>query len=224
MTATTPETAHSGVVAPQGVWWKPAHKAEKTWVAIAFAWCMILFAMMPLWHLKGQQNPSGVRGRADPGRFYGRVQEFIAAYQVGWDTAKGGGESVETLPVVEPPPGADVYMIGRMWRWEPVLRLRQGVQYTLHLSALDVNHGFSLVHAAGASQNFNIQVLPGYDYGLRITPTAPGEYRVVCNEFCGIGHHAMVGRIVVVAPDAPALPRLNAAPTAPTDSPPGGER
>ena len=27
--------------------WKPAHKAEKTWVVIAFIWCMILFAMMP---------------------------------------------------------------------------------------------------------------------------------------------------------------------------------
>ena len=46
-----------------GIWWKPAHKAEKVWVGIAFAWCMVLFAMMPLWHWKGGQNPSGIRRR-----------------------------------------------------------------------------------------------------------------------------------------------------------------
>ena len=44
---------HTGLDAPAGLWWKPAHKAEKVWVGIAFAWCMVLFAMMPLWHWKG---------------------------------------------------------------------------------------------------------------------------------------------------------------------------
>jgi cytochrome c oxidase subunit II len=36
--------------APKGVWWKPVHRAEKLWIWIAFAWCMILFASMPFWH------------------------------------------------------------------------------------------------------------------------------------------------------------------------------
>ena len=202
---TAPETVHSGVVAPQGVWWKPAHKAEKTWVAIAFAWCMILFAMMPLWHLKGQQNPSGIRGRVDPGLYMARTQEFIAAYQVGVDSVRLPDGSPATIPIVEPPAGAEVYMIARMWAWEPVLRLREGVSYTLHLSALDVNHGFSLIQVNGNAQNVNFQIVPGYDYGLRIVPTKTGEYRVICNEFCGIGHHTMVGRIVVLDHDAPAL-------------------
>ena len=33
---------HTGLDSPKGNWWKPAHKAEKTWVVIAFIWCMIL--------------------------------------------------------------------------------------------------------------------------------------------------------------------------------------
>jgi heme/copper-type cytochrome/quinol oxidase subunit 2 len=41
-------------------------------------------------------------------------------------------------------------------------------------------------------------VVPGYDYGLRVTPTAAGDFRIICNEFCGIGHHMMVGRVIVV--------------------------
>jgi cytochrome c oxidase subunit 2 len=40
-------------------------------------------------------------------------------------------------------------------------------------------------------------VLPGYEYVLTITPTQSGEVYTVCNEFCGIGHHQMVGKIIV---------------------------
>jgi cytochrome c oxidase subunit II len=174
---------HTGIECPKGVWWKPAHKAEKTWVAIAFGWCMVLFAMMPLWHLKGGQNPSGIRAKVDPKAFMARTQEFIRQYRVGEQSG---------IPVVAPPPGSDVYLVGMMWRWMPILQLEKGKQYTLHLSAFDVNHGFSLYPL-----NVNFQAVPGYDYGLRITPTEAGDLRIVCNEFCGIGHHTMVGRVVV---------------------------
>jgi len=172
------------------VWWKPAHKSEKVWVAIAFAWCMVLFAMMPLWHLRGGQNPSGIRARVEPANFQTRVNEFIAEYPaIGPD----GEPIVENgIPMVAPPPGSHIYMQGRMWVWEPVLRLEKNAQYTLHLSSLDVNHGFNLYPF-----NVNFQVVPGYDYGLRVTPTEAGDFRVVCNEFCGIGHHLMVGRVIV---------------------------
>jgi cytochrome c oxidase subunit 2 len=169
---------------PRGVWWAPVARAEKLWVGIAFAWCLVLFAMMPLWHWRGAQNPSGLRHRVDPAAFEARANEFIAAYKVGEENG---------IPVVEPPPGADIYLVARMWSWVPVLKLRKGVEYTLHLSALDVNHGFSL-HPLNA----NFQVVPGYDYALRVTPTEAGDFRIVCNEFCGIGHHLMVGRILVV--------------------------
>jgi cytochrome c oxidase subunit 2 len=46
-------------------------------------------------------------------------------------------------------------------------------------------------------------VVPGYDYGLRMTPTEAGDFRIICNEFCGIGHHLMLGRVIVV--DAPQV-------------------
>ncbi len=175
---------HTGLDAPQGVWWKPAHRTERMWVAIAFAWCMVLFAMMPLWHLKGGQNPSGIRRRVEPTRYWARAQEFIKQYQVGTESG---------IPVVEPPPGADVYLTAYTFQWVPVLRLRKGAEYILHLSSLDVNHGFSLYPV-----NVNFQVVPGYDYGLRVTPTEAGDFRIICNEFCGIGHHTMLGKVIVL--------------------------
>jgi cytochrome c oxidase subunit 2 len=174
---------HTGLDAPQGNWWKPAHKSEKVWVGIAFAWCMVLFAMMPLWHWKGGQNPSGIRSRTTPQAYMARMVEFMNQYKVGED---------EGLTVVAPPPGADIYMAAMTFTWMPVLKLQKDVQYTLHLSALDVNHGFSLFPI-----NVNFQVVPGYDYGLRVTPNIAGDFRIICNEFCGIGHHVMVGKVIV---------------------------
>jgi cytochrome c oxidase subunit II len=178
------EELHSALVPPRRIWWKPAGKQEKLWVTISFVWCMILFAMMPLWHLKGGQNPSGIRSRVEPADYVKRVDEFVKQYKVGDDSG---------FPVVAPPPGSEVYLLARMWQWYPVLRLEEGKSYTLHLSSADLNHGFSL-----QPFNLNFQVVPGYDYGLRITPLAAGDFRVMCNEYCGIGHHLMIGKIEVV--------------------------
>lgn len=183
---------HSGLISPKGVWWLPAAKQERIWVAIAFVWCLILFAAMPFWHIKGGQNPSGIRFKVNPADYQARVDRFIADYKVGEEMG---------IPIVAPPPGADVYLLAQMWSWTPIVKLQKGASYTMHLSAVDVNHGFSLY-----PMNINFQVIPGYDYGLRITPNEAGDYRIVCNEFCGIGHHVMVGKILVE--DAPKTAAL----------------
>lgn len=175
---------HTGLDPVPGVWWRPAHKTEKLWVGIAFAWCMVLFAMMPLWHWKGGQNPSGIRRKVDPQAFYARTVAFATQYKIGEDRG---------IPIVAPPPGSDVYLTALAFQWYPIIQLEKDKEYILHLSALDVNHGFSLYPL-----NVNFAVSPGYDYGLRVTPTASGDFRIICNEFCGIGHHLMVGRMIVV--------------------------
>ena len=174
---------HSGIVAPQGIWWKPAGGQERLWVYIAFIWCIVLFAMMPFWHVTGGQNPSGIRAKVNAQDYMTRVNQFVEEYRVGEENG---------IPIVEPPPGSDIYILGRMWSWYPILKLRQGSEYILHLSSADLNHGFNL-HPI----NVNFQVVPGYDYGLRVTPNQKGEVHIICNEFCGIGHHLMVGKVIV---------------------------
>ena len=118
---------HTGLDAVPGVWWKPAHRAEKMWVAIAFAWCMVLFAMMPLWHWRGGQNPSGIRRKVEPRAFYARTVEFTKQYQVGEDRG---------FPIVQPPAGSDVYLTALTYQWYPILQLVQGEKYRLHISCL----------------------------------------------------------------------------------------
>jgi len=114
-----------------------------------------------------------------------KVEAMVAKHKVREETD-------EKIPVVKPPPGSDVYMLGRLWSFYPILELEAGKTYRLHLTAMDYNHGFSLQPA-----NINIQMVPGFEHVVTVTPNQSGTYSVVCNEYCGIGHHKMVGRIYV---------------------------
>jgi len=171
------------MIAPPRIWWRPLGRYERRWFIIAFVWCLFLTAMMPLWFFLGRQNVPVTTYRVDAATFQEKVTSFVEQYQV--DTLNG-------IPVVEPPPGSDVYLLARQWQWYPVIKLKKGETYRLHLSSTDVLHGFSI-----QPLNLNFMVVPGYDYVLTITPTTSGEYAIVCNEFCGIGHHIMIGKILV---------------------------
>ncbi|MDP6574301.1 MAG: cytochrome C oxidase subunit II [Rhodospirillales bacterium] len=168
------------------IWWnEPVEKSEIIWIVIALVWALIMFFMMPYWHLTGDQNLSTEAYRIKPDVFAARTEAFAEKFKVGEEGETG-------IPVVRPPAGGDVYMLARLWEWWPVLELKKGESYRLHLSSLDWQHGFSLL-----PENINIQVHPDYEMVLTITPNSSGEFGVVCNEFCGIGHHTMVGKIYV---------------------------
>ncbi len=171
----------------QRIWWKePVERAEILWVAIAFIWCLIMFIMMPFWHMTGQQNLSNEAYRINPEKYAAKAEAMVAQYTV-------RTEGTAEIPVVHPPAGSDVYLVGRLWEWWPMLELEEGKEYRLHLSSMDWSHGFSL-----QPTNLNIQVQPGYDMVVTLTPTSTGEHAIVCNEYCGIGHHTMLGKIFVV--------------------------
>jgi cytochrome c oxidase subunit 2 len=169
-------------------WWKqPIEPLEITWIAIAFLWCLFMFAMMPYWHVFGKQNLANEAYRATPEQFTAKAQAMVDKYKVREETD-------QKIPVVRPPAGSDVYLVARLWQWWPLLELEAGQTYRLHLMSLDWLHGFSL-----QPENINIQVHPGYEHVLQVQPTRPGTYTIICNEYCGINHHTMVAKLYVVA-------------------------
>lgn len=40
-------------------------------------------------------------------------------------------------------------------------------------------------------------VIPGQVSRVTVTFEEPGEYPYVCNEYCGVGHHTMSGKVIV---------------------------
>jgi cytochrome c oxidase subunit 2 len=168
------------------IWWKqPLDRVEGTWIALALVWSLIMFVMMPMWHIYGKQNLSNEAYRTTPEAFMAKTQAMVDQYTVRTETN-------QNLPVVHPPPGSDVYLIGRLWQWWPLLELEKGQTYRLHISSMDWQHGFSVQPV-----NINTQILPGYEMVLTITPDTDGDQTIICNEFCGIGHHNMVGKIYI---------------------------
>ena len=168
------------------LWWKePIGKAEIIWIAVAFIWGLVMFGAMIYWHIGGKQNLSNETYRIEPEMFEKKVEAMVTAHTVGKDEESG-------QPIVQPPPGSDIYMLARLWEWYPILKLKKDQTYRLHLSSLDWQHGFSLQPV-----NINVQVHPKYDLVMTVTPDQAGTYTVICNEYCGVGHHTMTGRIIV---------------------------
>ncbi len=171
----------------QRIWWRePVARGEIVWIAIAFLWGVVMFFTMIYWHATGEQNLSNEAYRIDPNVFTERTEAMAAEHTVREEAG---------IPVVRPPAGGDVYMLARLWEWWPILELEKGQSYRLHLSSVDWQHGFSL-----QPTNLNLQVHPGYEMVITVTPNRAGEFSVVCNEYCGIGHHTMVGKVYVVEP------------------------
>jgi cytochrome c oxidase subunit 2 len=179
-------TRYSSFVKPEGIWWRRLGRDEKLWVGLAVIWGLSMFAMISfVWPLVGRQQNPVQSHRITPAEFQARAAQFTAAHQVG---DLGG------VPVVAPPPGDDVFLEAMSFAWRPVLQLKRGERYRILISSRDVQHGFSLVIVP---HSVNFQVMPGYITEIELMPEQAGEYPIVCNEYCGLGHHLMMGRIIV---------------------------
>lgn len=172
----------SSLASPERVWWKPLSRGERFWVTLSVIFALALFASMFVWMGMGKQNIPTETYQVTAEQFDQQTRSMVDKYRVGDENG---------VPVVSPPAG-DIYMVARSWQWWPILQLKEGETYRLHMSSPDLQHGFSLQPG-----NLNLMVLPGYDYVATITPDKAGEYIVVCNEYCGLGHQSMVGKIIV---------------------------
>jgi len=63
---------------------------------------------------------------------------------------------------------------------------------TFRITSADVVHGMMIV-----GTNANAMAVPGYVSQFTITFPKAGDYDIACHEFCGLMHHAMVGKITV---------------------------
>jgi cytochrome c oxidase subunit II len=68
-----------------------------------------------------------------------------------------------------------------------------GAKVKVIATTKDVVHGFQV-----AGTNINMMLEPGYVNEIITTFDKEGEYLVVCNEYCGTGHHLMSSKIKVV--------------------------
>lgn len=88
---------------------------------------------------------------------------------------------------------------GRQWFWNIDDNTAQaGDTVLFNVTAGDVNHGLG-VYTEDLVLLGQTQAMPGYTNSLKLTLTKPGTYKLMCLEYCGLVHHAMISDFVVTA-------------------------
>lgn len=73
-----------------------------------------------------------------------------------------------------------------------VIRVPLDSTVTFIITSRDVTHGFIIER-----QNANIEVVPGHIGQTTVKFDEPGEFRILCHEYCGQAHQQMHALIVV---------------------------
>ncbi|HUO05126.1 MAG TPA: cytochrome c oxidase subunit II [Candidatus Binataceae bacterium] len=87
----------------------------------------------------------------------------------------------------------DVVVIGQTWSYTPDrIEIPAGSEVTFRGTSSDVIHGFLI-----AGTNVNMMLVPGEISTLTYRFDKPGEYLLLCHEYCGRLHHTMSGKVIV---------------------------
>ena len=106
------------------------------------------------------------------------------------------GEFVEdNLGVKTMPDGSvEVRMVAARYGFYPqLLEIPADTPVRFRIASADVLHGFHVPFT-----NLATMVVPGYISEVNTSFPRVGEYPMLCNEYCGLGHDHMWSKIVIV--------------------------
>lgn len=93
----------------------------------------------------------------------------------------------------------DLYVVAQMWQFnlgqksgKGEIRIPAGAEVTFYVTSKDVTHGLFV-----EQHDVNLMLLPGQIASTTTTFHKPGTYHIVCHEYCGAAHQAMVATIIV---------------------------
>lgn len=105
----------------------------------------------------------------------------------------------QTAPFNEPglkelaPGKYEATYIAQTWMFTPQqIEIPVGSEVTFVVTSRDVIHGFKIVGTP-----VNMMVVPGQISKITTVFRRPGEYLLVCHEYCGTGHHVMAAKVIV---------------------------
>ena len=109
------------------------------------------------------------------------------------------GYTLTKMPYPRAPVAASktVDVTGYQWYWQiSDATAKAGETVLYRVTSADVNHGFAIYDPA-MQVIAQTQAMPGYTNRLLVTYPRAGAYRVLCLEYCGLAHHAMLATIDV---------------------------
>jgi cytochrome c oxidase subunit 2 len=125
-------------------------------------------------------------------------QQWHWSYRYPGDDGKFGEVDAERISADNPfgmdpddPNGQDDILV-----YHPEAHLPVDKPVKLLLRSKDVLHNFTV-----AQFRVKMDLVPGMETFLWLTPTKTGRFEVLCEELCGVAHYAMRGAVVVDEPE-----------------------
>lgn len=90
-----------------------------------------------------------------------------------------------------------VDVTGHQWYWAVSdSSASVGDTVVFNVGAADVTHGLG-IYDEQMRMLGQTQAMPSYSNSLKLTFDKPGTYKLMCMEYCGVAHHAMVSEFTV---------------------------
>jgi len=152
---------------------------EKKWIYVVLGGIGVMVAAIIYTALAGHIDPPGSMETVDSARLH--LSDEFAEDKLGVATAPDGSLRVT--------------MVAARYGFYPrEIKLPAGRPVTFRIASADVLHGLHV-----PMTNLGTMVLPGYVSTVTTSFPKPGEYPLLCNEYCGMGHDHMWSKITVVS-------------------------
>ena len=150
---------------------------ELAWILPSIALPVGMLAALAVTAFGAGINVTGDHGRIDPTK----VAEHPLFKEPG---------------VSENAPGQyEVRLTGQIWSFAPAeIRVPAGSTVHFWATSKDLVHGLFVPR-----HDVNVMLLPGQISHVQARFDTPGEYPIICHEYCGVAHHTMAGKIIVEA-------------------------
>lgn len=162
---------------------------------------MAAIAAVFLWVAGGASSPAADPGAARAARWRSGlfwvaiVAGVVITFGTLWQWPIAGHAAAAAKPDVV------IRATAHQWRWQldrDTVRVGELVQF--EITAVDVNHGLAIYQGKNRLVA-QAQAMPGYVNKLQVRFTEPGDYEVLCLEYCGLAHHGMRA-VIKVRPGA----------------------
>lgn len=152
------------------------HKFEKIWLGFGILSLLLFLSIIGVTAFAFNHQPSGGLETIDPEKVDQTAPfDKPGVHKINDDTY-------------------EVIIVAKAFGYEPPeIKVPAGKKIIFKVTSTDVTHSFSIINT-----NVNMMVVPGQINTKEYTFDKPGEYLVICNEYCGSGHHFMKTTIEVI--------------------------
>jgi len=151
---------------------------ERKWTWIALAIAIVMGVMLGYFAVANNLHPPSNVETIDSSRLH--LSEEFAEDNLGVKINADGSVRVTLVAA-------------RYGFYPPRIEVPVDTPVTFRMASADVLHG---VHVPNT--NMATMVVPGYVAEVTTTFPHTGEFSLLCNEYCGLGHDSMWSRLVVV--------------------------